>query len=270
MAPMKAVKKLALEKKFSHLSKAELDLLEKHYNNGKTATQVADALSRDLSSVDRHFKRLDAGDAAPKKGRPNSLTTEQEKQVVKTAEELIRAAKSEWGVTAAMVREALKLKCCDRVILEVLHKRGIWFHSMREKPVRTEDDEKDRRKFGARYEKKPASFWSETVDGFLDNKFFPIYLNEKGRAFARKRSARGSFRARGKGMGDDHTKPSKSANGGFGKGILVSVAICAKKVLMCHIVKGKWSGQAAADMYTKKLGPALRRMKPSKRRFFGT
>ena len=254
-------------RQFTHLSLFEKGLLEKWHGEGKTASAVADSLGRDLSVAARHFKRMDSGEVSPRAGRPPALTPEDEAKVVKTASGLIEAADSEWQVTAAMVREALKLQCCDRVILEALHKHNIYFHNMREKPVRTEEDERERAAFGRKYEKKPASFWSTSVDAFLDNKFFPVFLNGPARAMARKRTARGTFRAPGQGLAKGHTKPPKKFKPGYGKHVQVAVAISAKKVLTCHVVKGKWSGEAARQMYTDSLGPALRRLRPHKRRF---
>ena len=63
-------------------------------------------------------------------------------------------------------------------------------------------------------------------------------------------------------------RPRKATSGTFGtKSVLVGVAICAKKVLMCHVVDGKWNGAAAAKMYSSSLVPALRKAYPSNSRF---
>ena len=45
------------------------------------------------------------------------------------------------------------------------------------------------------------------------------------------------------------------------------LAICSKKVLICSVVKGAWSGTAAAQMYSKELAPALRRAYPKKKSY---
>ena len=274
MGPMKKTVKKPLKKpaarktkKFSHLSDAEKDLVKKWHSQGKSATEVAEWLDRNASTVDRHFKRIEDGSADPKVGRRRVLTAEQEGKVVKTAYALIEAADSEWTVTAAMIRSALKLDCCDRVVLDALHKHNIYFHPMREKPVRTEDDEKARAKFGKDHMDMPFSYWTKTAKGFIDNKFFQVYLNAKQRAFGRKRKARGSFRAPGKGLAKGHTKPPKNLKPGSGKLVHVAVAISATKVLICHFVKGCWGGKAAEEMYVRSLGPAIRRAYPKQRRF---
>lgn len=38
-------------------------------------------------------------------------------------------------------------------------------------------------------------------------------------------------------------------------------------MIACHIVNGSWGGEAARELYSKTVGPALRRAYPSKRRF---
>ena len=123
---------------------------------------------------------------------------------------MIAAANAEWQVTVGMVKNALKLKCCDRVVLEALHKHGVRFRPMREKPVRTKEDEKERCKFGKDHADSPGSFWTQSVHAYLDNKTFPVYLSGIGRAYARKRRARGTFRGRGQGLAKGHFKPRKN------------------------------------------------------------
>ena len=71
---------------------------------------------------------------------------------------------------------------------------------MREKPVRTEADDQDRLSFAKEYNAKQADFWAKSVHGYLDNKTFPVFLSHAGRAYAAKRAARGTYRARGQGL----------------------------------------------------------------------
>ena len=163
--------------------------------------------------------------------------------------------------------QALKLKCSVKRVQEALRSRGVCFRPMREKPVRTADDEKDRLAFGNRHAKKPPGFWVNGVHAYLDNKMFPIFPNGQGRTYAAKRAARGTYRARGKGLAKGHVKPRKSLKVTFGKGVNVAVAICAKKVLMCHVVPKMWNAAEASTMYSKSLAPALRRTYRGKKRF---
>ena len=47
--------------------------------------EVSQVLGRDLSTVARHYNRLDGEEDAPKLGRPPALAPKQEEQIVKTA-----------------------------------------------------------------------------------------------------------------------------------------------------------------------------------------
>ncbi len=125
-----------------------------------------------------------------------------------------------------------------------------------------------RRAFAEKYAAKPASFWENGVDAYIDNKFFPTFLNHRARAYAAKRVARGTFRARGGGLGRGHVKPKKTLKVSFSHGsIQIAAAICAEKVLMWHKVEGPWNAEAATHMYRRVLAPALRAQRPGKRQF---
>ena len=106
------------------------------------------------------------------------------------------------------------------------------------------------------------------MHAYIDNKFFTTYLTPKARAFARKMKPRGTFRMRGQGLDSAHVKPRKDQKVNFGKKVQVAVAISASKVIMCHMVVGKWCGEKAATMYSSALSPSLKRAYPTKRRFF--
>ena len=62
-------------------------------------------------------------------------------------------------------------------------------------------------------------------------------------------------------------KPRKQLKVTFGKSVIVSVAISAKRVLMCRVVPDRWNASEAAAMYRTSLGPALKRASPGKKRF---
>ena len=261
-------KKLSKPSGYTHFSTVEKDLLAKLQASGKTPSQVAVLMGRDLSAVCRHFKRNEKKSQRIRPvGQPPALTEKQKDRVVFTMEKMVAAADSKYQVTAGMVRCGLKLQCSDRVIRDTLHSRGVTFHPMREKPVRTEEDEKARYSFGKKYCPKPKAFWRGKVHAFLDNKVFPVYLNGAARAYAAKRTARGSFRQKGQGLAKGHVKPRKGLKMNYGKNVMVAVAISAQRVLMCYHVKGHWNGAKAAEMYSRHLAPALRKTHPTKKRF---
>ena len=87
---------------------------------------------------------------------------------------MIEAADGLYQVTVGMVCRALKLKCTDRPLLNALHEHGVWFHPMREKPVLTPEDIKDRLSFAREHSHKPVVFWEQCVHAYLDNKNSPV------------------------------------------------------------------------------------------------
>ena len=253
---------------YTHVGGHEDSLIRRWMEEGKSATKIAELLRRDLSTVARRMRRLSSRRRQPcGAGRPKKLSAADEGRVERVAERMIQQAGSEWLVTAGMVKKALKLKCCDRVILEALHRRGIFFRPMRQKPVLTVNDVRDRAAFAEQFVGKPASFWQNTVHAFMDNKFFKPYLTKNARVFARKLRARGTFRKKGQGLDQAHVKPPKHLKHNFGKSVHVSVAISASRVLTCHIVDGTWNKHAAASMYKNILWPALQKAHPGKSRF---
>jgi transposase len=265
----KAMKKAM--KKFQHYTDAELDVVKKMKRKGKQPQEVASAMDRDISSVARHFKRIDApDDSVNPVGRPPALTQAEVDLVAERADQMIEAAGCEYQVTMSMVKKACKIsdrKCSDAVALSYLHERGIYFRPFRQKPVRTAEDEKDRIKFAKSHKDKPEEFWGANVHAFQDIKFFKPYLTADARSFARKQTARGALRGRGKGLAKGYVKPKKTLKQNFGKTVQMAVALSSKKVLMCHQVQGSWNKEAACEMYEDHLAPALRKAYPTKRRF---
>ena len=147
------------------------------------------------------------------------------------------------------------MKASCRVILEALNERGAYLCKLWEKPVLTEVDVKQRLAFTRRYKAKTAQWWNQHVHVFLDGKFFKTYLNAAARAQAAQHHAFGAFRAPRQGLSGGNVKAKKGplCNAGS-KNCVVMGAVGNGQVLLWHAVRsGRWSGQAAADMY-KVLG----------------
>ena len=103
---------------------------------------IAKLLKRDKSSITRLVVK-----AAPRKkqGRTPTLSPEKIDALVGRAGAMIRKADGNYQVTAAMLKKSLRIKACDRVILDALHSRGLYLKPMREKPVLTDEDVKQRK-----------------------------------------------------------------------------------------------------------------------------
>lgn len=105
------------------------------------------------------------------------------------------------------------------------------------------------------------------MHAFLDGKFFKTYLNAAARTQAAQHRTFGAFRAPGQGLSGGYVKPKKGVPSYTGsKSSLIMGAVGQGKVLLWHTVpSGRWSGQAAADMYEGGLKPALEKAWPRKR-----
>jgi hypothetical protein len=253
---------------FSHLKDVEKQQLLRWVSEGKKPMEISLLLRRSLSTIVRHIGKLKSKKKCAPVGRPPCISEALKDRLVAKVKALTKAADAKYQVTAAMIRKSAALKCSNRTLLDALHSRGIYMHPLREKPVRTEEDEKDRLQFGSLHAPKPITFWTTKVDAYLDNKFFPVYLTGRTRDYAAKRIARGSFRGKGEGLSKGHVKPRKNLKYNTGApSIHISCAISASRVLMWHVIKGNWNAKAASEMCSNKLAPALRGAYPGRRRF---
>ena len=253
---------------FSHLKDVEKQQLARWVSEGKQPTEISQLLKRSLSTIVRQIGKLTHKKKCAPVGRPRKISEALNDRLVAKVKALTKAADAKYQVTASMIRKSAALKCSNRTLLDALHSCGVYMHPLREKPVRTEEDEKDRLAFGSLHATKPIGYWTTKVDAYLDNKFFPVYLTGRTRDYAAKRVARGSYRSKGEGLSKGHVKPRKNLKYNTGAPSMnISCAISASRVLMWHEVKGNWNAKAAAEMYSSKLAPALRRAYPGRRRF---
>ena len=249
------------------LSSEEIRLAKEWYlNRGMSPTQIAKQLGRDRSVMTRLLVKQ-AG--RRRQGRPVQLSEGQIAFLVKTLHELILEADVQYRVTVAMLKKATRTKASTRVILNALHKKNIYFRALREKPQLTTTDIKERYAFAQKYAGKSKQWWIDKVHASIDGKFFKPYLTGNARKHAAQHATYGAFRAPGKGLAGGYVKPKRGTHYNTGvKSILVVGAIGAGKVMMWHTVpSGRWSGQAAADMYQGPLHKALTATYPGKRKF---
>ena len=62
-----------------------------------------------------------------------------------------------------MVKEALEPKCSDRKVLNVLHKEGVYFKSLREKLPLSKEDEQARYDFAMEYKNWTPKRWCASL-----------------------------------------------------------------------------------------------------------
>ena len=247
------------------MSAEEIRLARQWYEDGVRPSEIAARLGRDKSALTRLLVKQ-----VPRKkqGRARLLTKAQVDLLVRRLHEMIVVADARYQVTVQMLRKATKIKASNRIILEALHTRGVYFRKLREKPLLTPDDVTARFKFSKAYKDKTASWWNTQVHAFLDGKHFKTYLTSSARRVAAQHRTLGAYRAPGQGLSGGYVKPKKGLAFNTGsKSSLVMGAVGKGKVLLWYEVpEGRWSGQAAADMYSEPFKTALNKSWPGKRK----
>lgn len=236
------------------------------YSEGKQPSEIADLLGRDTSSITR---LLCLQKPVKKQGRPSALTKAQVDFLERKLDQMIVKADGQHTVTVEMLQKAAKVKASCRTMLRALHERNIFFRKLREKPVLTPEDVRDRFKFAKKYRSKTGTWWANRLDAFIDGKHFQVYLNSKERLRAAQHSTYGAYRRPGQGLCGGYVKP-KAGNlrhNTGAKGVLLHVGIGKAKAVTVHeVVDGRWSGQAAASFYHV-LARDLAKVSPGKHKF---
>ena len=238
---------------------------EMAFDRKLSPTRIAEDLGRNISSI----TRLLAQKVAPKAtGRPPALTDADVTKLCATLDKMVDEADVGYEVTLAMLMKKAKPKACSKVVADALHRRGYKFFDLRQKPVLTPEDVKQRFAFAERWRKKPKAFWLRAIDIHLDNHHVKCATTAKGRKMLSSRCVRGVYRTRGTGLKGSHCKSSKKLKQSTGaKGFLIAGGVGNGKVLVWHTLQGQWSGEAAADLYIKVVLPALKRAYPKKKTF---
>lgn len=230
-----------------------------------TQTQISLALGRDLSSINR----LLAQKKEPRStGRPLALTNDQVDHIEATLNKMIDKADGAYEVTLPAILKQARCKASAKTVARRLHERGYWFRDMRCKPILTPDDVKARYAFAKQFKGKPASWWLKHIHIHADNHMFPVATRARGRKMLSARQVRGAYRKRGKSLRPGLVKASKKFKVNTGaEGILKCGAVGGGKVLVFHTIKGRWGGDAAADMYTNVMAKALHKHYPKAKSF---
>ena len=249
------------------LSEDEVRLAKQWHEKDKIApAEIAKRLGRNKSSITRLVAQQ-----LPRKpqGAPRKLTEAKVDFLVKRLDELVVKADCKYTVTTEMLKRNARVQASERTIREALHSRDIWFRKLREKPVLTPEDVTERVEFANKYRLKSKAWWNENVHAFIDGKHFQVYLNGESRKRAAQHATFGAYRSPGKGLSGGYVKPKKTLK--FNPGTpstLVMAGVGDGRVLMWHTVpNGRWSGEAAAEMYSGSLQKALSKAWPTKRKW---
>ena len=182
---------------------------------------------------------------------------------------LLKVADSTRRVTYKEIQEqaGLKGKCSERVVQDALRAQGVRFRAPRRKVYLTEDDAKGRLKLAKMWVKRPASFWSDNVHAYVDNKAWPLPLTPAQRAKYKKTRVTGHLRKPEEGVARGFTKPREKHSFLGLPSVTISAAVGKGKVIMWHTVAKSWNGTTAAEMYKGPLSTALEKTWGRRRRY---
>ena len=197
----------------------------------------------------------------------NALTRAHIRRLVAVRRRLTQKADGEHRVTYAdVISEAsLDVECCQRVIEDALRAEGIGYRAARSKVQITEGDAKKRLEFAEEWCKKPPSFWTNAVHGFLDCKAWPVPLTPAQRRRYRQTRVTGHLRFPGEGTDHGFTRPRQKHDWLGIPAITIAAVVSVDRVIMFEHVKGRWNGEAARSMYTDLVAPALKKRFPGRR-----
>ena len=174
------------------LSEDEVRLAKTWYEKDKVSpAEIALRLDRSKSSLTQLLVQQ-----LPRtpQGAPRKLSEAKVDFLVKRLDELVVKANCKYTVTTKMLQRSSHTKVSERTICDALHRRDIWFRTLREKPVLTPDDVSTRLKFGKKYRSKSKAWWNKTVHAFIDGKHFQVCLNGDSRLRAAQHATFGAYR----------------------------------------------------------------------------
>ena len=154
---------------FKKLSDDEIRLAKKWYTDSVPPSEIAERLGRSKSTLTRLLVKQVSRTS---RGRRAALTQAQTDFLIRRLDELIRRSQNRYCVTAAMLKRSTRVKASERTILKALHKNNIFFRKLREKPVLTEADIRERYAFAAKYNSKSAQWWLHNIHASIDGDFF--------------------------------------------------------------------------------------------------
>lgn len=221
------------------------------------------ATGRHVSSVCRLLAQRRA--PAPV-GRPAALTEEQVDRLERILNDMIDKADAQYEVTAAMLQKRARCKATARTALKALHARGYFFRHLRQKPILTPDDVKERFAFARKFRNKPARWWLKHIDLHWDNHVFKVATTFRGRKLLAMRRVRGAYRKRGKSLRPSLVKPNPKLRQSTGaKGLLTAGGVGAGRVLLWHTIEQVWCGREAETLYRDIMAPALKKKFPRRK-----
>ena len=261
-----------------HLTLKDLDFVRKLQGKGLAPTEMYDKFKvyRAKKSLGAptlaNFRRVLKGktyNRGPKetRGRRKKLSKAVIKKIFNKRKLLIQQSKGEEEITWTRVLRAARVQCDPTTAAKNLKAEGfdVQARKQRVKPLRPDNAIRERFQVCSRWRRYPASYWNE-VDLIMDNKRWEVPTSAMAQRAAKIRKVRFVLRTRQEGLLPGFTKPcTRKHKRNPGASVTVVAGIARGRVRLWHYLhKGRWNGQAAADVYKGPISRCLRRNYPEK------
>lgn len=248
------------------LHEREVDIIRSLKKNlSLPVTQIALGVGRSKKVV---YTALDPKWAPQKRGRPDALTPQDVRRLVRELKKMLKEANGKKEITLGMLQRRAKCKASLRCMRKHLHQAGIRFRRPRTKCLLSKEDVKERFRFAKKYRLKSTSWWLKHLQLHIDLKSFPVYANAKARDHAARREVRGHYRKRGEGLEEWYVTQPKDQKFNTGhKPCRIAAGVGNGRVCLWEEIKGNWTGAKAATLYAGPVKEALRKTYPKKRSF---
>ncbi len=141
------------------------------------------------------------------RGRPRKLTPKTLQKLSSSRKKLIKQAGGEAEVSYKhIMRDARVSNVAAKTVSEHMRAHvGVRLRAPRDEPVRTKEELKERIRIGKVWSRLPENYFSEKMDGIMDNKKFVVP------AYARALTAHKKSRVHGDELNRSHMGPSGSS-----------------------------------------------------------
>ena len=205
-----------------------------------------------------------------RRGRARVLKQKDKRRLEAARKKLLKRANSETRVTYEAVMAAAKTKVSQKTVETFFRQDGVKWRPARTKPERTKDEQDRRLAQAETWARYPEEYWTEGVQGYLDNKSFAVPTTPAKAALLRKQNVAGHLRKASEGRNVECVKP-KDKRMYIGVPSIEVAALVSPStgtILMFEWIKkdipGKknWCGAYAKRMYEGPLKKALEEAYP--------
>ena len=255
-----------------HFTPAELDKAHQWSNLTDSEVLTRIAKSRERGGVDppglSAVQRARAGRTFRRgrketRGRKKKLTIKHVRKLNTARKDLIKQAKGQREVHWNDIIKKARVPTVDpTTAARAMRAAGIDVSARkpREKPMRKPEHEQLRKEICSKWARRPAAFFTDSIDLIMDNKKWDIPVSSVGKQFDKMRKVRFHLRTRSEGVKPGFTKPNtKKQRVNPGGRVEVCAGIINCKIKLWHYLpKKNWCGGVAESLYR---GPVISALK---------